>query len=117
MTSLPFDILEAQEIVRALAAVAAADGAVVAREVTFLDGFANAYGIGGHAWFAMPLDEVSLARAVGPVEKRRQVVELCVKMAVCDSKYTAEEVTLIERIASALNVSSDELAEITRTAS
>jgi uncharacterized tellurite resistance protein B-like protein len=116
MSTPGFEILEAQEIVRALAAVAAADGAIVDREVSYLDGFAEGYGVSAHAWFATPLDEVALARAVTTPEKRRQVLRLCVEMALCDRKYTPEEVEVIRRISAALAIGADELAAITDAA-
>jgi uncharacterized tellurite resistance protein B-like protein len=113
MSAPAFEMMEAQEIVRALAAVAAADGAIVDREVAYLDGFADGYGVSAHAWFSTPLDEVALARAVAAPDKRRQVLRLCVEMALCDKRYTPEEVAVVERIATALNISPDELAELT----
>jgi uncharacterized tellurite resistance protein B-like protein len=117
MSAATFEIMEAQEIARALAAVAAADGAIVDREVSYLDGFAEGYGVSAHAWFATPLDEVALARAVTTFDKRRQVLRLCVEMALCDQKYTPEEVEVIRRISAALAIGADELAAITAAVS
>jgi tellurite resistance protein len=116
MASLPFDVLEAQEIVRALAAVAAADGAIVAREVAFLDGFANPYRLNTATWYATPLDEAALARAVTAPERRREVLSLCVQMAICDRRYAPEEVAVIERIAVAFGVAPVEITAITEAA-
>jgi uncharacterized tellurite resistance protein B-like protein len=112
----PFDPNEAQEVARALAAVAAADGAAVEREVQFLEGFAVKYGVGAVAWIATPLDEVSLARAVSDPEKRRTVVMLCLEMAFSDKDYSPEEKEMIQRIAAALGVSEKELADLTLSA-
>ena len=47
MGAITFAPDEAQEIARALAAVAAADGAILAREASFLDAFAMAHSVGG----------------------------------------------------------------------
>jgi uncharacterized tellurite resistance protein B-like protein len=107
-----FDATEAQEIVRALAAVAAADGAILHREEVFLEGFAVKHGIGAHTWFASPLDETSLARAVTDPGKRREVVALCLEMAHSDQKFVAEEVAMIRRIASAFAISDADLEQL-----
>ena len=82
-----FEVEEANEVARALAAVAAAYGALLAREESVLDEFAVANGVGGHAWIATPLDEGRLARAVRDPLKRREVLRLCLKMAIADGDY------------------------------
>jgi tellurite resistance protein len=110
---IAFETREAQEVARALAAVAAADGAILSREEACLDGFAVAHGVGGHAWIATPLDEGALARAVTDPAKRREVVRLCLVMAFSDNDYHPVEQRMIERIAKALDVGDDELALIT----
>jgi len=110
--SVSFDQAEAQAVARALAAVAAADGAIKAREESFLDGFAMQHGVGGHAWIAVPLDELELARAVAGPEKRREVVRLCLRMALADLELAPQELSLIQRVARALAISDDELDEL-----
>jgi hypothetical protein len=114
MTRLPhtFDPVEAGEVGRALAAVAAADGALVAREVNFLDSFANEYGVGAHNWVAEALDEGRLARAVTDPAKRRAALDLCVTMAISDRAFTDDERFMIERIARAFAVPDEELASL-----
>jgi tellurite resistance protein len=104
-----FEVEEANEIARALAAVAAADGAILAREASVLDEFAVANGVGGHAWIATPLDEARLARAVRDPVKRREVLRLCLRMATSDGDYAEAEQRAIARIAAAFGVSDDEL--------
>jgi uncharacterized tellurite resistance protein B-like protein len=116
MAGVTFDAFEAQAIARALAAVAAADGAIKAREESFLDGFAMTHAVAGHAWIAAPLDEVALARAVIGADKRREVVRLCLKMAHADRHYAEPEKALIARIARALGISDEELAVLTAEA-
>ncbi len=116
MSAVSFEPEEAQEVVRALAAVAAADGAILSREESFLEGFAVHHGVGGHAWIASPLDEVALARAVTDPAKRREVVALCLHMAHADHDYAPSERVLIERIAAALGIPDNVLADLTATA-
>ena len=110
---LSFDVSEAQEVVRALAAVASADGAILDREETFLEGFAIQHKIGAHVWLGSPLDEVSLARAVTDPQKRRRVLELCLTMAHTDHDYAPEERAVVERIATALAISPGDLQSLT----
>ena len=116
MPPIQFEPLEAQEIVRALQAIAAADGAVVDREEQLLDGFGTDHGVGAHAHFASPLDEVALARAVTDPGKRREVVALCLKMAHADRDYAARERVLVERIARAFSIGDEELEALTAAA-
>jgi tellurite resistance protein len=113
MSPVTFEPAEAHEVVRALAAVAAADGAILSREESVLEGFAIAHGIGGHVWLAAPLDELALARAVTPPEKRREVVRLCLEMAHSDREYAASEQQMIARIARALEIGEAELRTLT----
>jgi tellurite resistance protein len=108
-----FEVSEAQEVVRALAAVASADGAILDREETFLEGFAIQHNIGAHVWLGSPLDEVSLARAVTDPAKRRKVLEMCLTMAHTDHDYAPEEREVIRRIAQAFAIADDELATMT----
>jgi uncharacterized tellurite resistance protein B-like protein len=116
MSVVSFDQAEAQAVARALAAVAAADGAIKAREESFLDGFAMQHGVGGHMWIAVPLDELELARAVSGLEKRREVVRLCIRMALADLELAPQELILIQRVARALAITEDELTELTAEA-
>jgi uncharacterized tellurite resistance protein B-like protein len=116
MAPVSFDATEAQEVVRALAAVAAADGAILVREELFLEEFAIKHGVGAHAWIATPLDEVALARAVSEPDKRREVVALCLEMAHADHAYADSERDMIHRIAAALGISDAEVASMTQSA-
>ena len=116
MGAISFAAEEAQEIARALAAVAAADGAILAREASLLDEFAVANGVGGHAWIAKPLDAGRLARAVKDPEHRREVLRLCLRMAVADGEYAEAEQRTIARIATAFEIGSDELLAMQRAA-
>jgi len=109
-----FEVSEAQEVVRALAAVASADGAILDREESFLEGFAIQHNIGAHVWLGSPLDEVSLARAVTDPAKRRKCLEMCLTMAHTDHDYAPEERAVIERIAAAFSIPPDELQALTR---
>jgi tellurite resistance protein len=111
-----FEPGEAQEVVRALAAVAAADGAILAREESFLDEFAMAHSVAGHAFLATPLDVDRLARAIRDPAKRREVVRLCLRMALADGKYEGAEVRVVEKIAAALAIPPDELTALTDAA-
>lgn len=111
-----FDPGEAQEVARALAAVAAADGAILSREESFLDEFAMAHSVAGHAFLSTPLDVDRLARAIRDVNKRRDVVRLCLRMALSDGKYAEAEVRAVEKIATALEIPPDELAALTAAA-
>jgi tellurite resistance protein len=115
MSAMPvfFDPGEAQEVARALAAVAAADGAILAREESFLDEFAMVHSVAGHAFIATPLDVDRLARAIRGADKRREVLRLCLRMAYADGKYADAEVQAIEKIAAAFGVGADELQALT----
>ena len=112
MSSVSFDQAEAQVVARALAAVAAADGAIKAREENFLEGFAVTHGVGGHAHIAAALDENALAHAVRDPERRREVLRLCLKMAHADRVYEPREAAVIARIARAFGVSDEELEKL-----
>ena len=116
MSPVLFDATEALEVVRALAAIAAADGAILAREESLLEGFAMRHGIGSHVWLTAKLDEHALARTVTDGAKRRAVLELCLQMAHADREYAAVEQELIRRIARAFNVPDEELAALTAAA-
>jgi tellurite resistance protein len=116
MAPVHFAPAEAQEIVRALAAIAAADGAILARETNLLEGFAMQHGIGSHIWLAAKLDEPALARTVTEPDKRREVLRLCLEMAHADGEYADTERELIVRIARAFRVGDDELAALTAAA-
>jgi tellurite resistance protein len=116
MSAITFAREEAQEIARALAAVAAADGAILAREEMLLDEFAVANGVGGHAWIAKPLDAGRLARAVTDGDKQREVLRLCLRMALVDGDYAEAERRTIGRIAAAFGISDGELRALTAAA-
>jgi tellurite resistance protein len=113
MAPVQFDAREALEVVRALAAVAAADGAVVVREENLLEGFAIQHGIGSHVWINAPLDEQALAGAVTDSAKRREVIRMCLDLAHADGNYADSERALVARIARAFEVSDDELERLT----
>lgn len=116
MPPVLFEPDEALEVVRALAAVAAADGAILGREESFLEGFAMQHGVGSHMWLASKLDELALARAVSDPAKRREVLALCLEMAHVDREYAPAEKQLIYRIARALDIPDDELEALTAVA-
>lgn len=111
-----FDSGEAQEVARALAAVAAADGAILAREMSFLDEFAMEHSVAGLAFVDKPLDVERLARAIRSSEQRREVVRLCLRMALSDGNYAEAEVRAVEKIATAFAIAADELASLTAAA-
>lgn len=113
MGAIAFAPGEAQEIARALAAVAAADGAILPREASFLDEFAMAHSVGGMTFLPQPLDVDRLARAIAAPDKRRAVLRLCVKMALADGDYADSEARAIARIAYAFDVPSHELQALT----
>jgi uncharacterized membrane protein YebE (DUF533 family) len=119
MPPVSFDASEAQAIIRALAAVAVADGAILDREESFLEGFAVAngmstLGVGAHALgIDTPLDERSLAAAVRDPHKRREVIALCLEMAHRDREYAASEREIITRIARAFELTDGELTALT----
>lgn len=108
--------IEAQAVARALAAVAAADGAVLDREVAYLEGFGVRHGVAVHAHVADPLDPEALARAVTDPAKRKEVVRLCLEIAVADREYAPAEAILVSTIAAALEVSDDDLQALTAAA-
>lgn len=113
-----FTPTEVRAIVRALAAVAAADGAVLGREEAFLEGFAMAHGelIGTHALLSSPLDDAQLKlleQVVVDPAKRRQVVLLCLEMAMSDREYAPSEEQLVTRIADALGIDAEERGRMT----
>lgn len=113
MGAITFAPDEAQEIARALAAVAAADGAILSREASFLDSFAMAHSVGGLSFIPAPLDVAKLARMIAAPDKRREVLRLCIKMALCDGKYAEGEVRAVATIAAAFGVDADELQRLT----
>ena len=112
MGAIPFAPDAAQEIARALAAVAAADGAILAREASFLDEFAMRHSVGGLSFISEPLDPARLARAIRGVDMRLEVLRLCVAMALCDGEYAESERRIIVSIATEFGVGTDELAAI-----
>jgi tellurite resistance protein len=113
MGAISFAPGEAQEIARALAAVAAADGAIVTREASFLDAFAMAHSVGGLSFMSTPLDVPRLARAIPAADKRREVLRLCIQMAYSDGIYAEAEARAIAEIATAFGVDRDELQQLT----
>jgi uncharacterized membrane protein YebE (DUF533 family) len=108
---ITFDAAEAGEVVRALAAVAAADGAVKAREEQFLEGFAMRHGhtYAAHLWLSQPLDTTTLAAVIDGADKRREVLRLCLEMALADRDFAEAERQMIERIAVAFAIPAAEL--------
>jgi uncharacterized membrane protein YebE (DUF533 family) len=112
MTATAFGREAAHEIARALAAVAAADGAIVAREASQLDEFAVAHGVGVQIWIATPIDPAQLARAVSDPGARREVLRLCLRMAIADGTYAAPEQSVLARIAGAFGVPDAELRRL-----
>jgi tellurite resistance protein len=113
MSAIPFAPDEAQLIARALAAVAAADGAILSREASFLDAFAMAHSVGGMTFIPEPLDVDRLARAIKDADKRREVLRLCVRMATSDGDYADAEKKTVARIAAAFAVDTDDLQRLT----
>jgi tellurite resistance protein len=107
---------EAQEVARALAAVAAADGAIQQREASFLDEFAMNHSVAGISFIPEPLDVDRLARLIVGADKRREVVRLCLHMALVDGSYADGEVRAIARIAAALDIDDATLARLTEAA-
>ena len=103
---------EAQEVARALAWVAAADGAILGREASFLDEFAMNHSVGGLAFIPSPLDIDRLARVVTGVDQRMEVLRLCVRIAIADGEYADAEARAIGRIAVAFGVGEEELATL-----
>jgi tellurite resistance protein len=116
MGAISFAPDEAQQIARALAAIAAADGAILAREASFLDDFAMRHSVGGLSFISEPLDPARLARIIRGVDMRLDVLRLCVLMALCDGDYADSEARLIGSIATAFGVGPDELAAIVEAA-
>ncbi len=116
MGAISFSTDEASEIARALAAVAAADGAIRAREASFLDGFAMSHSVTGQQHLTTPLDAERLARHIVDPAKRREVLRLCVQMALSDGDYADAERRAVETIAAAFAVPADELDAIVAAA-
>ncbi|HXU69555.1 MAG TPA: TerB family tellurite resistance protein [Polyangia bacterium] len=112
MGAISFAPAEAQEIARALAAIAAADGAIQQREASVLDEFAMSHSVGGMTFIPEPLDVDKLARIIRGDAERREVLRLCIKMALADGKYAPEEARAIETIATAFDVLFAELQTI-----
>jgi tellurite resistance protein len=112
MGAISFAPAEAQEVARALAAVAAADGAIQQREASVLDEFAMSHSVGGMTFIPEALDVARLARAIRDPDARREVLRLCIKMALADGDYAAAEATAIGEIATAFAVSAAELQSI-----
>ena len=114
MTATAFTGQAAHEIAHALAAVAAADGAIVAREASLLDEFAVMHGVGVQIWIAVdtPLDLDRLARAVPDDAGRHEVLRLCLRMAVADGSYAVPEQTIVTSIAGAFGVGDAELRQL-----
>ncbi len=113
MGAISFSIEEAQEVARALAAVAAADGAILGREASFLDEFAMTHSIAGLSFIPQPLDHARLGRIVADADKRREVIRLCLRMALVDGDYAEAVARAVARIAAAFAIPDDELAALT----
>ena len=112
MGAISFAPAEAQEIARALAAVAAADGTIQQREASVLDEFAMTHSVGGMTFIPQPLDVDKLARCIRGADERREVLRLCIKMALCDGNYAPEEAQAIGAIAYVFDVPSSEVQAI-----
>ena len=112
MGAISFAPAEAQEIARALAAIAAADGAIQQREASLLDEFAMSHSVGGITFIPQALDVDKLARAIRGADERREVLRLCIKMALCDGEYAEAEARAVSEIAYVFDVSSAELDAI-----
>jgi len=112
MGAISFSPADAQEIARALAAVAAADGAIQQREASVLDEFAMNHSVGGMTFIPQALDVDKLARVIRGEDARREVLRLCIKMALADGEYAPAEARAIGMIATAFDVHSDELQTI-----
>lgn len=112
MSAISFAPAEAQEIARALAAVAAADGAIQQREASLLDEFAMSHSVGGMTFIPEALDVDKLARVIRGADERREVLRLCVNMALCDGEYADSEARAIAGIAYAFDVPGAELQAI-----
>ncbi|HEX8953096.1 MAG TPA: TerB family tellurite resistance protein [Polyangia bacterium] len=115
MGAISFAPAEAQEIARALAAVAAADGAIQQREASMLDEFAMSHSVGGMTFIPEALDVDKLARAIRGADERREVLRLCIKMALCDGEYADAEARAISEIAYVFDVPSAELQALVAT--
>jgi uncharacterized tellurite resistance protein B-like protein len=109
MGRMQLDALEVQHIARALAVVASADGTIRGEERGFIDGWAYAHGVPARDWSAAPLDDVGLAEAVRRPEQRREVIKLCLALALSDNDFAPEEIDAVGRIAAALHISEDEM--------
>jgi tellurite resistance protein len=107
--AVQFDVMEVQHIARALAVVAAADGVMLPEERGFIEGWAYAHGVGGRDWSAAPLDEVGMAAALRRPEQRREVIKLCLALALSDRDFAPEEIEAVGRIAVALSVSEEDM--------
>ena len=112
MGAISFAPAEAQEIARALAAIAAADGAIQQREASVLDEFAMSHSVGGITFIPEQLDVDKLARAIRGDAERREVLRLCIRMALADGDYHPDEARAIGTIATAFDVPSHELQTI-----
>ena len=70
------------------------------------------HSVGGITFIPDALDVDKLARAIRGGDERREVLRLCIKMALCDGEYADSEARAIASIAYALDVGSDELQQI-----
>ena len=70
------------------------------------------HSVGGITFIPEPLDVDKLARAIRGDAERREVVRLCIKMALADGAYHPLEARAIETIATALDISGRELQEL-----
>ncbi|HEX9105508.1 MAG TPA: TerB family tellurite resistance protein, partial [Polyangia bacterium] len=95
--------------------VAAADGAIQQREASMLDEFAMSHSVGGMTFIPEALDVDKLARAIRGADERREVLRLCIKMALCDGEYADAEARAISEIAYVFDVPSAELQALVAT--
>jgi tellurite resistance protein len=112
-SSIRFTTQEKLSIAAALAALAAADGAIKAREQDMLEGFVMSGSEGDESSPSVsaamlilePVDLGALARMVVEAPKRHEVLRLCVRMALVDGDMADEERALLTQIAEAFELS------------
>jgi uncharacterized tellurite resistance protein B-like protein len=127
-----FEAGEAEAVAELLLAMAACDGGLGPDERAFLEQFVERHGVkmpglsdtgfdDDAAMAATALDPAAaataeVARVVVDPDKRREVVRLCLQLALADRDYALEETAMVKRIAGALGVSDIELVMLTMDA-
>jgi tellurite resistance protein len=109
-----FDQAEVRQIARALGAVAQVDGAILPAEQAFLSRFLRLFGLRAkpeEVTLAFDVEELA-AKVIDP-SKRREVITLCLAMALSDKDYAPEEQELIARIARAFGIPDADLVLLT----